>query len=242
MPCSPNELIYPSTTAPVNLHQWYNATTCTFSVSGTASLLEFRSTLREIRYENTADEPQAVSRSAIFRVYDESLVSLDATTEIVIQFVNDPPRIVLNGTLFVISLTYQEGTGNLTLAPNAVVQDDDSSTLSNISLSLYVESGSGYAPLGFSGNEYLSHPQLGQTVNGVSVSAESQGVLLFSGVASLLEYQELVRQAFYFRGGDIPLANNTERQVSHLVMCLGISVYAYLVPGTLHCFRWLRQQ
>ena len=151
-------------------------------------------------------------------MYDESLVSLDATTVILIQFVNDPPRIILNGTLFVISLTYEEDSGNLTLAPNALVQDDDSSTLSNVSLSLYVGSGSGYVPLSFSANEYLSHPQLGQTVNGVAVSAESQGVLLFSGVASLLEYQQLIRLAFYFRGGDIPLVNNTERQVGHTVM------------------------
>ena len=242
MPCSPNERLYPSTTAPPNVHQWYNTTTCILYISGTASLLEFRNVLSGIRYRNTADEPQAVNRSAVFRVYDESLVSLDATTEIIIQFVNDPPRIVLNGTLFVISLTYKEGTGNLTLAPNALVQDDDSSTLSNVSLSLTVASGSSYVPLGFSASEYLSHPQLGQTVNGISVSAESQGVLLFSGVASLLEYQAIIRLAFYFRAGEIPLVNNTERQVSRRVMLTDIDIILVLLPGTLHWFGWVGQQ
>ncbi|KAI6660904.1 Lefftyrin [Oopsacas minuta] len=214
-PCSADEILYPSSTAPVNVHQWYNATICTLSVTGPASLLDFRDTLINIRYSNSADEPLSVNRSAIFRVYDDNLISIPAITDIIIQLVNDAPRVVLNGSLFTISLTYTEDMGNLTLAPNALVQDDDNTMLYGINLTMLVGMDSAFSIFVFTPTEYLSHPQLGQTINGISISTGSGGILQYSGVASLLEYQSVVRGTIYFREGEIPTENNEERRVEY---------------------------
>ena len=237
-PCSEYEVLLPSSSPPASVGQRYNSTTCTMHVTGPASLIEFSDTLKEIEYQSTADEPVPGDRTISFRFYDNSLVSADFITTVLIQFVEDAPRIILNGTAFVVSLTYTEGMGNLTLAPSLLVEDDDSTALSYLRLSLSIYSNALYLPLNFSTEEYLSHPQLGQTVNGISISTQTNGVLFFSGNATLSEYQYIVRRTFYFREGQIPLYNNTERQV---FICYSFHLKILLIlcqTGCVCCFRW----
>ena len=191
--------------------------------------MDFKYTLVNTRYRNTADEPQAGPRNVTFRVFDDDLISEPATTNISILFVNDPPRIIINDTQS--SLIYSEGSGDLILSPTALVEDDDNANLVQLTLRLTLQENSSYVPLLFSNSEYLTHPQLGQTVNGVTVESGSNGTLLFSGVASLLGYQTLLRSVVYFRDGEIPM-NSTERRVSNIV-CVFI---CYLFTGCI-C-RW----
>ena len=193
--------------------------------------MDFRYTLINTRYRNSADEPQTGPRSVIFRVYDDDLVSDPATTTISILFVNDPPRIVINDTQS--SLIYNEGSGDLILVPTVLVQDDDNANLTQLTLRLTIQESSNYVPLQFSNSEYLTHPLIGHTVNGISVEIGSNGTLLFSGVTSLLGYQTLLRSAVYFRDGEIPM-NSTERRVSNLIIIFICHCLLVVFAGGIH--------
>ena len=192
--------------------------------------MDFRYTLINTRYRNTADEPQAGPRSVTFRVYDDDLISDPVNTTISILFVNDPPRVIINDTQS--SLVYSEGSGDLIIAATALVQDADNANLTQLILRLTIQENTRYVPLQFSSSEYLTHPLLGHTVNGITIQPGYNGTLQFSGVSSLLAYQTILRGAVYFRDEEIPINNSTERRVSYFMIILFDTLFTGCV------YRW----
>ena len=111
----------------------------TLTLTGPASISEFELILQTITYENRAGEPSETQtpRLVVFTVSDESLVSLPAVTSVLIQSVNDPPSLLLGGTVRDITLTYTETDPNLPLFPaNFALFDPDSELISFVNVTI----------------------------------------------------------------------------------------------------------
>ena len=159
-----------------------------------ASETDFITVLLSIRYNNIADEPLGVTRVIEFTVFDGSREnSPRARTNITIQTTNDIPVIDLNGPSesgLNGSLQYREATPAELIAPNLLIQDPDSLTLTMASVRL--------DQVFDLNNESLSLDS-SLLPNGVSCSPSScnSTSLTLTGTADKNLYQTLLRSLRY---------------------------------------------
>jgi VCBS repeat-containing protein len=69
----------------------FNSGTGTLTLSGTASVANYQTALRNVKYTNTSDDPTTASRTVVFQVTDGTDASNTVSSTINVTAVNDPP-------------------------------------------------------------------------------------------------------------------------------------------------------
>ena len=157
------------------------------TLTGNASVGDYQSALRSIRYENTnEDNPSSSARTITFSVSDGNNSSSDIDVDVRVIPVNDAPSLTLSSG----SLSYTEGDGAKVLDGALTLADVDSTSLS--SASVFFDSGFQAAEdtLDFD-SDIAANAGLASTYN------SDTGHLEFTGNASVMEYQNLLRSISY---------------------------------------------
>ncbi|MEA2416664.1 MAG: hypothetical protein QOI58_3321 [Thermoanaerobaculia bacterium] len=69
----------------------FNSGTGTLTLSGTSSVANYQTALRNVKYTNTSEDPTTASRTVVFQVTDGSDASNTVSSTINVTAVNDPP-------------------------------------------------------------------------------------------------------------------------------------------------------
>ena len=103
----------------------FDTTDGVISLSGSASVGDYQTALRQVTYQNTGDPPNTSTRTVTFTVGDGADDSNQPTRNITVTATNDVPVI---GNLGGDSLTYNEGDAAVVIDQGTVatVTDDDS--------------------------------------------------------------------------------------------------------------------
>ncbi|MFN3713354.1 MAG: putative Ig domain-containing protein [Alcanivoracaceae bacterium] len=163
--------------------------TCSFSsslltITGTATLANYRTVLEAVTYNNTSSNPSTLTRTVRYRVRDTgNAFSAYASTTINITAVNDPPA--LSGVNNV--LNFIEGTGPQIIDSSITITDVDSTQLNRAEV------------------EISANFVAGQDVLGVAVSCASYGLtcsfssnlLTITGTATLASYRTVLEAVTY---------------------------------------------
>jgi hypothetical protein len=164
------------------------------ALTGTASVADWQSVLRSVRFSSLNDNPTASTRTVRFVVSDGDAASSPADTPVTVVPVNDPPMLTQTGGGVV---TYVENAAPMVISPTITVTDVDSSTL----VGATVLFGGGYA----NGQDVLSlgtDPQNDIT----AVFDADSGILTLSGTASVADYRAALRDVRYANTSDNPTA------------------------------------
>lgn len=164
------------------------------ALTGTASVADWQSVLRSVRFSSLNDNPTASTRTVRFVVSDGDAASSPADTLVTVVPVNDPPMLTQTGGGVV---TYVENAAPMVISPTITVTDVDSSTL----VGATVLFGGGYA----NGQDVLSlgtDPQNDIT----AVFDADSGILTLSGTASVADYRAALRDVRYANTSDNPTA------------------------------------
>lgn len=110
----------------------WNSTTGRLTLSGTDTVSNYRTALRNVTYRNTSGSPNsALTRTIDFQVTDGLLSSGVASRDLIVQTASTPA--VLSGVSG--QLTYFENAAGLALAPSLVIADADSVNLASATVS-----------------------------------------------------------------------------------------------------------
>lgn len=166
----------------------FDAATGTLTLSGNAPASSYQAVLRSVSYLNTSGNPSTAPRTAEFSVRDSSTPSNVATRAIQVIPVASPPVVTASGG----SLSYRENSGKATIDSLLIVEDADSSTLTEATVKLQ-----GYAE----GQDILA----AAAQNGISSNFDAAtGVLTLTGTASVAAYQAALRSVTYTNSSDKP--------------------------------------
>ena len=154
------------------------------SLTGTASLADYRQALRNIRYENSNNtNPSVITRTISFVVFDGIDYSNSLTRNISVIHINRAP---LLDNIESSSLIYNEGSGKISITSSILVSDVDNANINGAS----VEFTSGFK----SSEDGLSLI----SSNGITgIWDGSAGVLSISGNATIPQYQTALRNVKY---------------------------------------------
>jgi hypothetical protein len=162
----------------------FNAATGTLTLSGTASIADYQTALRNVLYNNTSDNPTTSARTVTWQVNDgggTNNLSNTATSTVNVSAVNDAP--VVNAAA---SLPYTEGTGAQVIDNALTVTDVDDTQISGATVQITANYVSGEDILGFT-NAF-----------GITGSFNAgTGTLTLSGTASIADYQSALRTITY---------------------------------------------
>ena len=181
----------------------WDSRTGTLSLSGWASVSEYQSALRSIRYENTnVINPSTRSRSVSFTVGSFFETSNTVSRNITVLAKNSPPvldHIEPSPLEYCITQEYAIVTSSITIS------DLDHTTLNGAQIAI----ADGFVPQ----QDLLTFTNQ----NGITGSWDSQsGILLLSGTALLTNYQQALRSIRYTNtNAREPLAGN--RKISFVV-------------------------
>ena len=169
------------------------------TVGGEATLGEYQSFLRSIRYANSSEDPSDAQRRAVVVVNDGELDSGPIVRDIDVVPVNDAPVVTLTG-----GFDYTEGDGPVAIDGGLTVSDADDTMLSGATVAItggYVQ---GQDVLGFADQ------------NGISGTFDpSTGVLTLTGVATLEQYRDALRSVTYLNNSATP--DTADRQIRYVV-------------------------
>ncbi|MEO1235693.1 MAG: malectin domain-containing carbohydrate-binding protein [Planctomycetota bacterium] len=164
------------------------------SLTGEASVADYRAVLGTVTYDNVAAEPTLGLRTASFVANDGALDSAAALAVVDVQPEPDPVAPVLDlngaGAGTNASALFVGGGDAVALAPQATLTDADSSTLASLTVTLDA------APDGAS--EVLSADVVGTGLTAVY----ADGVLTVSGTATAAAYQAVLRSVAYANTAD----------------------------------------
>ncbi len=167
-----------------NVNITYNESMLT--LIGPASVANFQSVLSTLTYNNMAEEPSPVTRVLSILVYDEDFVSEPGYVQVAIELVNDLP--VLQVPSHELMINYIEGSGQVAIAPNITIKDNDHIEL--IQLTVLILN-----PLD-QPNEFLS-VSIATNANITSDYNPDTGLLIINGNASLSDYQNTLQTLTY---------------------------------------------
>ncbi|UCH13477.1 MAG: T9SS type A sorting domain-containing protein [Bacteroidales bacterium] len=162
----------------------WNPITGTLTLTGGTTLVNYRTALRNVSYENTnTDDPSTSTRTATFRVYDGEDYSNTQSRNISITAVNDAP--VLSG-IEGSALSYTEEDPPVDITSTIVITDVDD---------IYIES----ATVEITGNYDNLEDELSFTdAGGISGSWDSgSGILTLTGSATVATYRTALRNVSY---------------------------------------------
>jgi hypothetical protein len=170
----------------------YNAATGVLTLSGSASVTNYQTALRSIKYATTNPTPSA-SKTVEFKVNDGALDSNAATKGIAVTAVNSPPTVTTSGG----STAYTENAAPTAVDAAATVTDPDSATLQSARVRISV---------GFESTDVLSFTNQ----NGISGSYDAgTGVLTLTGASTVANYQTALRDVKFNSTSDNPGTSKT---------------------------------
>ena len=176
-----------------NIASSYNSTTGVLtltSAGATATLAQWQSALRVVKYKNTSSNPSTAARTVSFIINDGSANSTAVTRNIAVTAVNNPPVIAsIEGT----ALSYKEGDAATAISGTITVADVDNTTQASAMVSI---------TSGLSASEdVLSFTNDGSTMGNIVSSYNSTtGVLTLTSAgatASLAQWQSALRAVKY---------------------------------------------
>ena len=164
----------------------YDAGSGVLTLSGAASLADYRSVLRSVTFRNPSTALSSSTRQVVFRINDGKAFGASPDRPVSVAVVNDAPVLAGGGT----SATFVEdaATGEL-VAPNVTVTDVDSPNLASATARITA---------GFDAAE----DQLTFTAQpGITGAYDpATGVLSFAGAAAQADYQAALRSVRYRNG------------------------------------------
>ena len=104
----------------------WNAGTASLTLVGLDTQANYQAALRSIKYLNSSNNPNLLTRTVSYTVDDGLATSTVATRDITIKAVNDPPVIATNANG---ALAYSPANGSVNVAPALSVTDADSPNL-----------------------------------------------------------------------------------------------------------------
>ena len=177
------------------------------TLTGTASVADYRIALRALSYANTSENPDATARTISIVVNDGSVLSAPAITTVNVLAVNDAPVLDLDGsTAGTGYATYfvRVGAGSAPVAIadiDAVVTDVDSATLTSATVTL-------------TNNQADDVLAVGSLPSGI-IASITGNVVTLSGPSSVANYQAAL-QAITF--------NNTNAAASTTARTFNVTV------------------
>jgi subtilisin-like proprotein convertase family protein len=193
---------------------------------GPSHISEFQQTLSSLTYTNLAEEPTTNVRSISIQANDGIFESQREYISVIIELVNDLTVIDLNGPLLPGSsnaVNYVEGLGEVLLAPNITLMDNDHQSLKMFTVRIV------NAPDGSS--EVLSITYYDENITNASMAnlttAEqfnitveydnSSNILILSGNSSLYNYQTLLQTVTYDNYEAMPGFPNTDPRMIEFI-------------------------
>jgi len=160
----------------------WNSTTGTLTLSGSSAYANYQTALRNVKYQNTSESPNTLTRTVSFSVNDGTTSSNTATRNISITSVPDIP--VLSSLE---AAAIDNVAGNAAQLTSAVaVSDLDNTTLTGATIQITGNYSSGQDVLSFTND------------NGITGSwSSSTGTMTLSGTAALAYYQNALRSIYF---------------------------------------------
>ncbi|OED39544.1 hypothetical protein AB833_15070, partial [Chromatiales bacterium (ex Bugula neritina AB1)] len=179
----------------------FNAGTGILTLTGTDTVSAYEAALRSVRYENSSDDPSAVSRTVTFTVSDGDINSASVTRDINITPVNDAPvQSSIEGT----ALVYTENDGALLVTSTLVLDDLDDTNLESASVSI--------------SSNYIAGEDVLSFVNTANISGSFDpltGALALTGTDTISAYEAALRTITYENTSDDP--SSLSRTLSFVV-------------------------
>ncbi len=170
----------------------WNPSSGTLTLSGTSLVANYQTALRDVRYQNTSDNPSVLTRTVSFTVSDGTLSSNTVTRNISVTAVNDAP--VLNN-IESSALTYTENSVPTPVTSAITVADSDNTSLTSATVIITNNYQNGQDILSFT------------PANGITSSWNpSSGTLTLSGTSLVANYQAALRDVRYENTSDNPSA------------------------------------
>ena len=167
------------------------------SFSGAASLATYQQLLLELRYVNSASEPNPETRMVRLIAHEYHTSSEVATAFVTISTINDHPPDILTDPPFENNVVaFEEGSSGVFLAArDAFIDDMDSTNDPVIELQVYLPFPTQY--------DYIFLEPVANLSNLITVTRTSDSALTFSGEAPRAEYDIILRSLLYrFRGDE----------------------------------------
>ncbi len=158
------------------------------TLSGTDTVANYQAALRAITYFNTSDDPSTLSRTLTITATDGAATSTPVTDTIIVTAVDDAPVVVAGHTL-----SYSEGNPATVIDALVTVSDDDSANLTSATVQITGNYADGQDLLAFT-------PQFGITGS----FNPTTGTLSLSGIATVAQYQTVLRSVTYANGSTNP--------------------------------------
>jgi Bacterial Ig domain/Bacterial cadherin-like domain len=178
----------------------YNSGTGILTLTGSASLADYQTALRSVRFSSTSDSPQT-PKTIGFRVGDGSDDSgAAATKDVAVTPVNDAPTVDNTNA----ALSYTEGDGAKAVDDAVAVADVDSANLTGAVVKIASNFASAEDDLAFT-----------NTANITGSYNDTTGTLTLSGTDTVANYQAALRSITYENSSANP--NTSTRTVSFKV-------------------------
>jgi hypothetical protein len=160
------------------------------SAGNSATVAQWQAALRAVYYSNTSESPSTTNRFVSYIISDGMFTSSSVLAGINIIPVEDAP--VLSGGN---TLSYIENNAPLTINSSITISDVDNGSLFNATVAItnFV-----------SGQDVLDFSALPTGISGNYNSGN--GVLIFSGSATVADYQSALRSVTYSNTSDNPLS------------------------------------
>jgi VCBS repeat-containing protein len=175
----------------VNITGVFNAGTGTLTLTGSDTLANYQTALRNVKYANTSDNPSTAARTVTWIGNDGTSGSTPVTSTINVTAVNDAPVVTAGGTL-----SYTENQAATAIDGAITVTDPDSANL----ISATAQITSNYV----NGEDILSFVNTG-TISGSFDSLT--GKLTLTGSDTVANYQTALRNVLYNNTSENPSAS-----------------------------------
>ncbi len=171
----------------------YDDATGTLTLTGSASVADYRTALRSITYVNTSATPSTTQRTVSFSVTDGALASNVATRNITITAANDAPVVTTSGG----TTAYTENGSAVVVDATVTPSDVDDTSLESAQVRISA---------GFDTGDLLAFI----TQNGITGSyTAGTGVLTLTGTASVANYLIALRSVGFSSTSDNPALSKT---------------------------------
>ncbi|WP_440224335.1 beta strand repeat-containing protein [Dokdonella sp. MW10] len=168
----------------------YTPTTGALVLSGTDTIANYQAALRNVRFENTSQDPSTAVRTVTWIARDAGGDSAPATGTITITAVNDAPVLTAGATL-----AYEEGDAATPVDTTVTVTDPDNTTLTGASVQLTANYVNGEDVLAFANTATIT-----------ATFTAGTGTLVLSGNDTLANYQAALRAVTYANTSGNPSA------------------------------------
>ena len=176
----------------------FQPTAATLVLTGADTVANYQAALRSILYLNTSNNPSTLPRTVSFTVSDGLAFSVVTTRDITITPINNPPVVTINDTAPLEYSAASVGSGSLTVAPNLILADSDSTLIAGATVTINYNYQRGMDILSF-----VDTPSI------TSVFNVATGVLTLTGIDTLDNYRAALSAVMY-RYTSTPTGNLTK--------------------------------